>query len=315
MTPSPSVNSSSLCAAPVPTWLISGFLGAGKTSFVLERLKSKGTRIAVLVNEFGELGIDGALIREQGGIEVVEMPGGCICCSQKEGVAESIRSIALQLRPELLLIEPSGIAETSELLGVLTEPSLLPLIRLDASIVLLDAETFLEYAEPDVFGTFFLDQIAHADLVLVNKADLVGAAQLAAVERRVAEINPKALVQQTTFGRLEGEPPGAWERVTSGVRASLPALECVSLVPGAELTDAKLQLFLDRLSLGTFGRVLRAKGFLPGPEGSCLNLQMVTGRVTMEPFRTGASPRLTLIGYRLEGERLRSFFGQTAEEA
>src|SRR6185369_7745825 len=129
---------------PIKTRLVGGFLGAGKTTFILEQLKSAGTRVAVLVNEFGKLGIDGALIRLQGGIEVIELPGGCICCSQKEGLLESVRSVARQVAPELLLIEPSGVAEISELLQLLSDPSLAGVIRLDTVITVLDCETFLE---------------------------------------------------------------------------------------------------------------------------------------------------------------------------
>ncbi len=276
---------------PIRTWLVSGFLGAGKTTFILEQLNRAGARVAVLVNEFGELGIDGALIQAKGGIDVVEMPGGCICCSQKDGLTESIRRIAEGLRPELLLIEPSGIAETSEVLKVLTAPSLSGVIRLDAAITVLDAETFLEYAEPDTFGTFFLDQIIHADLILVNKADLVGPDELATIERRIAEISPCALVQRTAFCRMDGEIPSGGKILPLGAGSTLPRMECVSVVPGMELSDGELELFLAELSEGMFGRVV------------------VAGRVSLEPFTANADPRLTLIGYGLDGERLRAFFG------
>src|SRR6266567_3784969 len=176
----------------IRTYLVSGFLGAGKTTFILEQLKNTGSRVAVLVNEFGELGIDGALIRSRSGFDVVEMPGGCICCSQRDGLAESIRRIAVEMEPELLLIEPSGIAEISEVLKVLAGPSLAGVIRLDAALTVIDAETFLEFSEPDGFGTFFLDQVVNADLILVNKIDLVAPAELAAIERRVEELRPGA---------------------------------------------------------------------------------------------------------------------------
>ncbi len=297
---------------PVATWLVSGFLGAGKTTFILDQLQRKGAGIAVLVNEFGELGIDGALIREKGGIDVVEMPGGCICCSQKDGVAESIRLIASQLKPKLLLVEPSGIAETSELIGLLAAPALAEVIRLDAAITVVDAETFLEYSEPELFGTFFLDQILHADLVLVNKTDLVDADQLSAVERRIAEIAPGAMLQRTAFCRMEGEPPKGSRLPAVAERSPLPPMECVSVSPGAELTEPELERFLEWLSRGGFGRVLRGKGFLPVLGQGCLNLQVVSGRSMLTPILTEASPRLTLIGYDLDGAALRAFFGRSA---
>src|SRR5690606_25325624 len=130
-------------------------------------LKSARGRAAVLVNEFGSLGIDGSLIRSAGGIDVVEMPGGCICCSQQAGLVESIATIREEIRPDLLLIEPSGVAEASEVLKVLAAPALAGVIRLDAVITVLDASTFFEFSDPEAFGSFFLDQITHADLLLV----------------------------------------------------------------------------------------------------------------------------------------------------
>lgn len=293
---------------PVKTWLVSGFLGAGKTTFILERLSRSGGKVAVLVNEFGTLGIDGAVIRAKGGIDVVELPGGCVCCSRKEGLAGSVRSIAAKLQPELLLIEPSGIAETSEVLKVLTAPSLARVIRLDAAITVLDAETFMEYSEPDGFGTFFLDQVVHANLVLLNKSDLVSPEMLTAAERRIAGMNPAAVVQRTAFCQVEEEVAGGRKLPPAGCRVPLPMPECVSLVPGGELTETALELFLDELSRGQFGRVLRGKGIVP-VSGKTMNLQIVSGRVELEPLTSEAGARVTLIGYDLDGERLRTVLG------
>ena len=292
----------------VKTWLVSGFLGAGKTTFILEQLNRNGARVAVLVNEFGELGIDGALIRARGGIDVVEMPGGCICCSQKEGLAESVRQIAEKLKPELLIIEPSGIAESSEVIGVLTSPPLDGVIRLDAAITVIDAETFLEFSTPDAFGTFFLDQIMNADLILVNKIDLASPADLAAIEGRLYALRPGALLIKTVFCRMEEEPPTGHGVVPISSGTTMPLMECVSVEPGKALTSRCLEEFQAELTGGGFGRVVRGKGLLQVEGTGWLNLQFVAGRVTVEPFQATAGPRLTLIGYDLQGVRLRDFF-------
>lgn len=314
---------------PLKTCVVTGFLGAGKTTFILQRLRSSGVRVAVLVNEFGQLGIDGALVRAAGGLEVLEMPGGCICCSQRDGLVESIHKIAQELRPELLLIEPSGIAESSELLKVLRAPSLAGVIRLDAVLAIVDAETFLEFAAPGGFGAFFLDQVVNADLVLVNKADLVDEEALAAVERRLAQLSPAGLVQRTSFCQVEGDlpragrtpsPPLASGGVPSGPAglaglagpAGLAGLECLSLTPGRELSEGELDTLLADLRAGRFGSIVRGKGFLPLEGQGLLNLQMVGQRQTLDPFPPNADARLTLIGYALEGERLREFFSVNA---
>jgi Ni2+-binding GTPase involved in maturation of urease and hydrogenase len=294
---------------PVKTWLVSGFLGAGKTTFILEQVKRSGARVAVLVNEFGELGMDGALIRSVGGIDVVEMPGGCICCTQKEGLAESVQRIASQLRPELLLIEPSGIAESSEILKVLTAMTLDGLIRLEAAIAVIDAETFLEFSAPDAFGPFFLDQVVNADLILVNKSDLVTPTELAEIEQRLDALRPGSLLLKTEFCRMEEELPAGRciAPISSGGVASVPAMECVSVTPGMTFSNQDLEQFLAELARGGFGRVVRGKGFLQVMDKGWQNLQIVGGRVALEPFPAVAEPRLTLIGYGLNGGRLREY--------
>ena len=299
-------------ARAIPTRLVGGFLGAGKTTFILEQLKTAGPRVAVLVNEFGKLGIDGDLIRLKGGVEVVEMPGGCICCSQKQGVLESIRSIAGLIGPELLLIEPSGVAEISELLQVLSDPSLQGVIRVDTVITVLDAETFLEYSEPEAFGLFFLDQVRNADLILVNRADLVAAQQLEAIEERVASLNPRAMVLRTEFCHMkESDAWGSGLAVNpSRTLATGPAslhFDCMSVAPGKAFSAGGLDRLLSELASGRFGRIVRGKGFLQVEGRGWLNLQVVGGKATMEPLPFPLAPRLTLIGFDLKEGELNTF--------
>jgi len=264
--------------------------------------------VAVLVNEFGKLGIDGALIRLQGGIEVIELPGGCICCSQKEGLLESVRSVARQVAPELLLIEPSGVAEISELLQLLSDPSLAGVIRLDTVITVLDCETFLEYAEPDAFGLFFLDQVRCADLILANRADLVTPQVLEAIEARVAALNPQALLVRTEFCRLDGPlPSGRTRSLPSGRHGALLGIDCLSLVPTRPFSGQGLAALLAELARGRFGRIMRGKGFIEVAELGWLNLQVVAGKATLTPLSVPMEPRLTLIGFGLQPEALAAF--------
>jgi G3E family GTPase len=296
---------------PIRTRLVGGFLGAGKTTFILEQLKTAGVRVAVLVNEFGTLGIDGDLIRLKGGIDVVEMPGGCICCSQKLGLLESIRSIAGQLAPELLLVEPSGVAEISEILQVLSDPSLTGVIRLDTVITVIDAESFLDYSEPEAFGLFFLDQVRCADLVLVNRADLVTPEVLDAVEERIAVINPGALVVRTEFCRMEDQVPRGAGQPTQFPHKQAPlGIDCMSAVPERPFSERALADLLAELASGRFGRIMRGKGFIQVAGQGWINLQLVAGNVTTEPLPFAMAPRLTLIGFDLKGEELKLFLNE-----
>lgn len=294
--------------SPIRTCLISGFLGAGKTTFILDQLKHAAGKVAVFVNEFGELGVDGALVRSRGGVDVVELPGGCICCTGKEGLVAGVAAIAGEIRPELLLIEPSGVAELSEMLALLTGPELAGVILLDAAVTVVDASTFLEYADPDAFGPFFHDQVRNADLVVVNKADLVAEEELLAVEGRIGEIAPDALVVRSTFCRMERSLPAGRSREVFPAGGGGPGLSCVSVVPG-ELSVARLTLFLAEVAAGRFGRIVRGKGFVPVRGKGMQNLQIAGRRVALEDAPEELSPRLTLIGDGLDGGRLREFFG------
>jgi G3E family GTPase len=302
-------------SSPLNTLLVCGFLGAGKTTFILEQLKSARGRTAVLVNEFGALGIDGSLIRCAEGIDVVELPGGCICCSRKDGLQESIRTIREEIRPDRLLIEPSGIAEVSEVLKVLADETLAGVIRLDAVVTILDASTFLDFSDPEAFGTFFLDQVINADLVVVNKADIVSPAELDQVTKRLFELNPAALEVQTAFCRMEEPLPSGRDRELRSFGRTGPTMECVSVVPGMPLSEQQLNNLTSALSEGRFGRVFRGKGFLPLPGGGWINLQIVGRTLTVTPLHDEVQSRLTLIGCDLDGNRVREFFGSNGGTA
>jgi len=293
---------------PVKTHLVCGFLGAGKTTFILEQLKRSGANVAVLVNEFGKLGIDGELVRSRGGIDVVELPGGCICCSQKEGLAAGIRAIAENIRPELLLIEPSGIAEASEVLKVLTQVAQAGVIRLGAVITVVDAETFMGFSEPEAFGPFFLDQLANADIVVINKTDLVGEDELAAIDQRIGQISTGALVLKTEYCRVDEALPV--ERVKDEIVSHLNALpfDCISLLPPPDVPVEYMMEFFTQVTDGAFGRILRTKGFLSIKEQGCFIVQGTGRRITMEHTKCAVDPRLTLIGFDLDEARITGFF-------
>ncbi len=288
--------------------MVCGFLGAGKTTFVVERIKNSRGRTAVLVNEFGALGIDGTLIRSEGGLDVVELPGGCICCSQKEGLGKSVRSIAETIGPDLLLIEPSGVAEASEVIKTLTDEALAGVIRLDAVITVIDASTFFDFSQPEAFGAFFLDQVQNADLIVVNKTDIVSPAEGERVARRILELNPSAVAVETSFCRLEAPLP-SWRQKSVRSEGSFgPAMECVSITPESPISQQQMKKFSLALSSGEFGRLFRAKGLVRGADGGLINFQFAGGAMSATPFNQEVRSRIVLIGYNLDRKRINEFF-------
>lgn len=292
--------------APIKTYLVCGFLGAGKTTFILEQLKTASSNVAVLVNEFGALGVDGETIRSQGGIDVVELPGGCICCSQQQGLIANIKEVASIVKPELLLIEPSGVAEASELLKTLVDESLRGVVRLDGVITVIDASTFMEFSEPDAFGAFFFDQVENADIVLINKKDLVPIAKRGAIEARIAAINPQAMILAASFCQVDVALPdsrGINNIALHGDPRRLK-LSSISVEPKCPVSRDELERFLGELAEGNLGTVVRAKGFLRVDGYGCVSIQITPGQALIELHNREVPSRLIVIGFDLDEDSL-----------
>ncbi|MDZ7386397.1 MAG: GTP-binding protein [candidate division KSB1 bacterium] len=184
-------------AAMIPTILLTGFLGAGKTT-LLNRLIGHyaDRRLVLLINEFGTVGIDGRLLRE-GNYEKVELNRGslfCICV-RTDFIAE-VERIAQELRPDLLLIEATGLADTSEMEKMLALPALRSCVRVTACVCVVDCQTF-----PKIKGVLRapVSQVRSADLVLVNKCDLVPPEVVEQVSAAVQDLAPHAQVLRTQF--------------------------------------------------------------------------------------------------------------------
>ncbi len=183
--------------APFDVEVVSGFLGAGKTTFLRARLAAAGPRTVVLVNDFAAVGVDGSLLRERGA-DVVELPNGCICCSLRNDLAAQLSTVVAQWAPERVLIEPSGVADLAALIGVLGQPKLAPLVRSLGVTTVLDAGAFLrDYARMPAH----LDAQARlASVLVVNKTDLATPATLRLVETTLRTLNPGARIVPATFG-------------------------------------------------------------------------------------------------------------------
>ena len=160
----------------VPTNIITGFLGVGKTTAILNLLKSKpaNQRWAVLVNEFGEIGVDGSLFEgqqsEQQDVFIREVPGGCMCCAAGLPMQVALNQLLTKAKPDRLLIEPTGLGHPKEVLEVLSEDHYHDVLSLQKILTLVDARKLSEsrYTEHDTFN----QQIGIADVVVGNKIDL-----------------------------------------------------------------------------------------------------------------------------------------------
>ena len=283
------------------TTVVSGMLGSGKTTFIGHLLKETRERTVVLVNDFGALGIDGEVF-SAAGIEAVELPSGCVCCTLKFDLITTIERIRTTFAPEHLVIEPSGVASPSGVLEALESAG----IRQVSVVGIVDATEFLELHEAEMFGTFFRDQIVNADVILVNKIDLAGAETARRTVAVIESLNPAAIVFRTVQARLEGALPEA--RAGRGIVAAGHAhfrFDTVSFrIPAGTPVEAMERLMSD-LAAGRYGDVVRAKALAATDRGPW-RFDLAFGNLSSAPFAQPiADSRMVVIGEALDGEAIR----------
>ena len=246
------------------TTIVCGLLGSGKTTFIRSIVKHGREKTVVLVNDFGAAGIDGEIFSAEG-IESVELPSGCVCCTLKYDLITTIRRIVMDFAPERLLIEPSGVASPSGVLDALQSAG-----AGSASVVgIIDVAEFVELYESGMYGSFFQDQIENSDVILVNKIDLAGEAEIVAAERLISSINPRGILFRTKKAELSHLLP-------HGVRGKMQRpdrkrlfnsrehfrFETLSLMISSRPSLAGFTVFFDALAKGRFGSVARAKALV-----------------------------------------------------
>lgn len=288
----------------VPAAIVTGFLGSGKTTLLRHVLRHglDGRRVAVVVNDIADVGVDAHVVSTLENVEtMVELDNGCICCSIDFRFEYAVEEIVETVAPELVLIESTGVADPRTLMEKIPKTRL----ALDAVITMVDAQNIDRALAESIAAR---GQVSAADFLVINKADLVGAHQLAVVAQRLTALNPRALQMQTQYGRVASAllfgtvNPRNRPHTTDTAPDHLSAdgIESFVCMADGELDRQRFQEFLDQLPRPIF----RAKGILRFRGDAAPSLFSFTcGRADFHWLPTappaGACGRVVFVGQRI----------------
>jgi G3E family GTPase len=318
--------------------IVFGFLGAGKTTFIIRSLERWGTeeKIVILVNEFGDVGIDGELLSGQGG-DVVEMPSGCICCTLQSDFRSQMLEINRTIKPQRVIIEPTGVATIAQIRSIFQAQLFEGTIDKINNILIADATGFMNLYKAN--RHFVESQVEHAHLALLNKCDKVDKVKTMVIQSALLAINPQICVLLTEFGAVDwaeyqlalSTAPRSGKNVRQANAApSQNVLEefftetnhaghhrfqeeedalgyesfgCV--YEGASFDRKSLENFFQELNAADskMGTIVRAKGiFQIG--GKAILLELASGQILSQPVRQSHGGRVSIIGAGLNREMI-----------
>ncbi len=285
------------------TTIVCGVLGAGKTTFLGNILRKPHKNSLVLVNDFGSAGIDGEIL-SSGGIETIELPSGCVCCSLRFDLITTLQKIVQQIRPDHLYIEPSGIAAPSAVAEALEDADIY-----DYSIVgIVDASEFTEAYNTEMYGWFFKNQLTRSDLVVVNKIDLVDSDQVAKIMKTIEGINQNAVVipaehaaiDTALLAGLSGSRRKPVETEVKDIH-----VDTITITPGAGIGKEAMENAFSELASGRAGNVMSAKALITTDRGN-YRFDLASGRISCKEFAADIkSGRLVIIGKELSEDIIR----------
>jgi G3E family GTPase len=279
-----------------PITLITGPLGSGKTTLLRHILATRPAKIAIVMNEFGEIAIDTKVIKGKN-VRIAELGGGCVCCSLLGEFEAAVTEIIKKVAPEIIIVETTGLAEPEALTFNIQEA--LPQCRLDGVISVIDADMLVRF--PELGHTTRL-QIEGADILLLNKIDLVDAKQIEPLETNLRKINPSAAIIRTERCRIDPEllfgiPQSRKKKIAPPQHEHQPEFESFTFSSDNVFSRDCFERFADTLP----ANVIRAKGFVRFPDRVQL-FNFVAGRWELEPFEADRS-ELVFIGKGIAREK------------
>ncbi len=270
-----------------PITLVTGPLGSGKTTLLRHILATRAAKIAIVMNEFGEIAIDTKVIKGKN-VRIAELGGGCVCCSLLGEFEAAVTEIIEKIAPEIIVVETTGLAEPEALVFNIQEA--LPQCRLDGVVSVIDADMLIRF--PELGHTTRL-QIEGADILLLNKIDLVDVNQIEPLETKLREINPTAAIVRTVRCRIDPEllfGIGREKNVAPPQHEHQLEFESFTFSSDKIFSRDCFERFADAM----LANVIRAKGFVRFADGTQL-FNFVAGRWELEPFESEET-QLVFIG-------------------
>ena len=313
--------------------IISGFLGAGKTTFIKKLLDEafKGEQIVLIENEFGEVGIDGGFLKDAG-IEITEMNSGCICCSLVGDFGKNLKEVITKYHPDRILIEPSGVGKLSDVMKSVLDVEKEQDVKLNALVTVVNA--LKASKQMKAFGEFFNNQIEYATTVVLSRSQNATPEQLEFCVKQIQELNPKAAVITTAWSDISGatilkameqqdnmemkllaeakhehhhdhdhehdhEHHHADEIFTSWGKETPHKFE-------RDRIEEILKIFVNTED---YGNILRSKGMVEGTDGKWIYFDMVSGEYEIREGEPDYTGRLVVIGTDIDEHKLEELFG------
>ena len=322
--------------------IISGFLGAGKTTLIQKLLKEalSGDKTVLIENEFGEIGIDAGFLQESG-VEIREMNSGCICCSLVGDFKTSLQEVLQTYAPERIIIEPSGVGKLSEVVQAVEAAS--DHIHISGKVTVVDVNKCKMYLKN--FGEFFLNQVTEADTILLSRTGTASAEKVQKAVELLREHNDHAVIVTTPWEQLDGKDLLAELERSVNMEAELLAEveahhhehhhehgeHCTcghdhhhehhhhhhadeifvswGMETPAVYTKEKVEAVLNALGQeDTLGLVLRAKGMVPAEDGSWIYFDYVPEEAEIREGKPAVTGKICVIGSGLKQDALEALF-------
>ncbi|WP_313756238.1 GTP-binding protein [Tissierella sp.] len=306
--------------------IIAGFLGAGKTTLIKEMISQRlyNEKVVIIENEFGEVGIDGELIKESG-LEVKEINSGCICCSLTGDFEKSIEEIIEKINPSRIIIEPSGVGQLSEIIKACKTETLKNLIQINMLITVVDVERFNLYISN--FGEFYKDQIKSAKTILLSRTNGISRENIEFVTKEIQKINIRCNIVSTPWKELDLSSIISLAEKNSVnhinrkiksvkvVREKIKKLNSHKVFQSWGIETPKI-FTIDKIKniikqfndSQEYGNILRAKGVVEIQDNKWIQFNYVPGDLRISEVSPNYNGKLSVIGTNLNRDELNKIF-------